>query len=169
MKDNRSRPERDNIGLSQKFAGLGRHGCSWMVKSIDKPSVSLSEASHEYLNHTFYYPGRVTWNSVSVYARRSSRARCSCHYDAGNGRLSGYSNPPKGYANAEDLANCSRNQNLQQAVLGDSYNNATGRRRRERAIEDWKLRNAWIKSVHAQWTGLQRRFSLSECKHGAKI
>lgn len=38
----------------------------FLVKKVDKPSFSISESNHSYLNHTFYYPGRVTWNDVKL-------------------------------------------------------------------------------------------------------
>ena len=38
----------------------------WFVKKVGKPSVSVSETAHTFLNHTFYYPGRVSWNSINM-------------------------------------------------------------------------------------------------------
>ena len=38
----------------------------WYAKSVTKPNMSISETSHTYLNHKFYYPGRVEWSEVSV-------------------------------------------------------------------------------------------------------
>ena len=38
----------------------------WYAKTSTKPSFSIAAAEHKYLNHTFYYPGSVTWNDVTV-------------------------------------------------------------------------------------------------------
>ena len=38
----------------------------WYAKTVTKPSFAIAAAEHKYLNHTFYYPGSVTWNDVSV-------------------------------------------------------------------------------------------------------
>ena len=38
----------------------------WYAKSVGKPSFTINAAEHKYLNHTFYYPGNVNWNTVSV-------------------------------------------------------------------------------------------------------
>ena len=38
----------------------------WMCKKVAKPSFTVSETDHTYLNHKFYYPGRVEWNTVSL-------------------------------------------------------------------------------------------------------
>ena len=39
---------------------------TYAIKSVKKPSFSVSEVPHQYVAHTFYYPGRVTWNPVDV-------------------------------------------------------------------------------------------------------
>tara|TARA_Y100000310_G_scaffold271179_1_gene285558 strand:+ start:281 stop:865 length:585 start_codon:yes stop_codon:yes gene_type:complete len=39
---------------------------TYMAKSVSKPTVSVSEISHRFINHTFWYPGRVEWDQVSV-------------------------------------------------------------------------------------------------------
>ena len=36
------------------------------AKSVQKPSFSISTAEHKYLNHTFQYPGSVTWNETAI-------------------------------------------------------------------------------------------------------
>ena len=36
------------------------------AKTAQKPSFSLGEATHAFLNHTFKFPGRVTWNDVTI-------------------------------------------------------------------------------------------------------
>lgn len=39
---------------------------AWYAKTAQKPSFAISENEHKYLNHTFYYPGGVTWNPVTI-------------------------------------------------------------------------------------------------------
>ena len=38
----------------------------WMVKSVKKPSFTVSDTSHKFLNYEFHYPGRVTWDQVDI-------------------------------------------------------------------------------------------------------
>ena len=38
----------------------------YTLKSVSKPSFSVSAAEHKFLNHTYYYPGRVEWNPISM-------------------------------------------------------------------------------------------------------
>jgi hypothetical protein len=38
----------------------------WYAKTVTKPSFQIAASEHKFLNHTFYYPGSVTWQDVSV-------------------------------------------------------------------------------------------------------
>ena len=38
----------------------------WFAKSATKPSFQIATAEHKYLNHTFFYPGTVTWQDVTL-------------------------------------------------------------------------------------------------------
>tara|TARA_R110002020_G_scaffold171938_1_gene362060 strand:+ start:568 stop:1173 length:606 start_codon:yes stop_codon:yes gene_type:complete len=38
----------------------------WYAKQVAKPTFTLAEATHEYLNHTYYYPGKITWNPIEI-------------------------------------------------------------------------------------------------------
>ena len=39
---------------------------TYAIKSVKKPSFTVSEVPHQYVAHTFYYPGRVTWNPIDI-------------------------------------------------------------------------------------------------------
>ena len=39
---------------------------TYAIKTVKKPSFTVSEVPHQFVAHTFYYPGRVTWNTVDV-------------------------------------------------------------------------------------------------------
>ena len=39
---------------------------TYAIKTVKKPSFAVSEVPHQFVAHTFYYPGRVTWNPVDV-------------------------------------------------------------------------------------------------------
>ena len=38
----------------------------WWASKVDKPGFTINAAEHKYLNHTFYYPGNVTWSEVTL-------------------------------------------------------------------------------------------------------
>lgn len=37
----------------------------WTIKKVDKPSYTVSTAEHNFINHKFYFPGRVEYNEIS--------------------------------------------------------------------------------------------------------
>tara|TARA_R110000824_G_scaffold101764_5_gene241712 strand:- start:1808 stop:2338 length:531 start_codon:yes stop_codon:yes gene_type:complete len=39
---------------------------AWIVSSVTRPSMDISTVEHQYLNHTFKFPGRAKWNDISV-------------------------------------------------------------------------------------------------------
>ena len=39
---------------------------NYAVRSADRPSYTIGETEHRFFNHTFYYPGRMTWNTITL-------------------------------------------------------------------------------------------------------
>ena len=110
----------------------------WYAKKADKPTLSFGEASHSYLNHTYYWPGRAEWNEVSVTlvdpidpALAGSMAAIV--------EAAGYRIP--------------KNANEQQTMSKASSIGPVGTVEIEqldedgKAIETWILNNAWIKEL----------------------
>ena len=49
------------------FEGLnGAADIVWFAKKVGKPSFTITESKHSYLNHNFYFPGRVEWEPISM-------------------------------------------------------------------------------------------------------
>ena len=38
----------------------------WLAVKVTRPSFTVGEAQHGYLNHNFYYPGKVEWQPVDL-------------------------------------------------------------------------------------------------------
>ena len=38
----------------------------FLAKSVDRPSYTVSSNPHKFFNHTFHYPGRVEWNTITL-------------------------------------------------------------------------------------------------------
>jgi hypothetical protein len=111
----------------------------WFVKKTNKPSLTISETPHKYLNHTFYYPGKVEWNTVTVTlvdpVSPDAAAGVSKLLEAG-----GYKVPTDSSA----LSTISKAGSV--VALGDviiDQIDASG----TRSLETWTLKNAWIKDI----------------------
>lgn len=48
------------------FQGMNGGDIVWFAKKVAKPSYTITEAKHSYLNHNFYFPGRVEWETISM-------------------------------------------------------------------------------------------------------
>lgn len=63
-------PERDpkrNFRFQVLITGIqGSEPAVWWAKKIAKPSFTVGESKHVYLGHSFYYPGKVEWEPVSM-------------------------------------------------------------------------------------------------------
>ena len=114
---------------------------AYILKKVSKPSFSVSETEHKYLNHTYWYPGRVTWNTISMTladpVEPDAAALVLSAIEA-----SGYSPlikdepTPSTMSKAKAVAALGEIQIKQIDANGDE-------------IETWTLVNAWIKDVKA--------------------
>jgi hypothetical protein len=39
---------------------------AFVLKKVSKPSFTVTETEHKYLNHTYWYPGRVEWEPITL-------------------------------------------------------------------------------------------------------
>lgn len=112
----------------------------WMCKKVSKPSFAVSETEHTYLNHKFYYPGRVEWNTVTVtladpVAPDAAKTMVDIIKNAG------YSLPlDQGKAEASTISKKNAVEAL--GTVRIHQLGADGE-----VIEEWELVNAWVKDV----------------------
>jgi len=38
---------------------------TWVVKGVNLPTITVGEATHHFLNHRFYFPGTIEYNTIS--------------------------------------------------------------------------------------------------------
>jgi hypothetical protein len=58
-----------NFRFIVEFGGINATpggSVAWYASTVQKPSFAIASAEHKYLNHTFYYPGSVTWNPITI-------------------------------------------------------------------------------------------------------
>jgi len=121
---------------------------SYLCKTVNKPQWKIAEASHEFLNHTFYFPGKVTWETISV------KIVDPLDLDAADAledilKESGYLSPDNMDINlsSDQLTTVSKARSAgANGALGEAYLrqiDANGVIR-----EQWTLKNAWIMDVN---------------------
>jgi hypothetical protein len=125
---------------------FGQSGVLWYAKTAQRPTLSFSEATHSYLNHTYYWPGRAEWSEIAITFIDPVEPDLSGDLIAALGNA-GY-RIPAGTATSElsSISKASATQSLGpnedsndvQIFMIDEGGNE---------LELWTLKHAWIKSV----------------------
>lgn len=115
----------------------------WVVKGVNLPEINVGESEHKFLNHTFYFPGTVTFNEISFTVVDAIDNNISQRIIK-NFTNSGYNTP----GNEADAGESLITKTNSVRALGDVTIEHLG------ADEDgqegkiaFKLRNAWVKQL----------------------
>jgi len=126
----------------QKNAGVGPTKTkfeSWLISKVTRPSFTISEATHAYLNHTFYFPGRLTWNDVSFTVIDAVNPDSQGQL-MGMLAASGYQ-LPRNIASPAGKGTISKESSIVNVEIEAIDSGGV-------AIDRWKLWNAWILSAN---------------------
>jgi len=118
---------------------------AYICRKVDKPTFNVTESEHTFLNHKFYYPGRVEWQEVSVTIvdpidLDAANALQEIIQDAGY-RIP---NDMDSSLSSDQLQTISKKK-FADDVMGNVFIkqiDAAGV-----IVETWQLMNTWIKSV----------------------
>tara|TARA_R110000824_G_scaffold194057_2_gene376519 strand:- start:4602 stop:5135 length:534 start_codon:yes stop_codon:yes gene_type:complete len=121
------------------FSNLGVS--EYVAKTVNKPTWTIAHEDHKFINHTFKFPGRVTWNDVN----------CTFADPGGNDDVtsvlyrlllrSGYNNPLN-----SDTAKDSVTKGEAVTSLGEVTIQQLGASG-DHILETWRLENAWASEV----------------------
>lgn len=115
-------------------------GIEVYAKKVSKPSFTIQETSHKFMNHTFYYPGRTEWNTITFSIVDTVEAK--------NAEKIMQAVVNSGYNLPTDEGQARKTQSKHSATengLGDvkiQSLKADGS-----THETWLLKNAWVKDV----------------------
>ena len=159
---------------------------SWVVTKVSQPNFEVSEQEHQFINHKFYYPGRVTWSDVSFTLVDPVTPDAADQFQKLLAR-SGYKFPNDGNLdNVTDTPSKARSVNALGKIelvlyapdprrTADSNIDSAAR---GREIGTWKLTNAWVKSItHSELsyesedlvnTEVTLRYDWAQYKKGAR-
>ena len=125
-----------------EITGFDGNSAVWWAKSAKKPSFTIAAAEHKYLNHTFHFPGNVTWDPCTM--TLVDPAGGEDGVDAMQLLLevikkTGYAIP----SDASDLNTITKSQ----GVSGTGTVKITQISGDNLTQEYWELRNAWVAKV----------------------
>ena len=121
---------------------------AWVIKSVSRPSITNNEASYKFMQHTFKFPGQTTYSDITV--------KCVDRLDVDVSKKlmnmlfqAGYIAPGSsgfatddGYKKTLAKAGFAFGPNSLGNVKIQLTHPASGA-----VVEEWILRNAWIKSL----------------------
>ena len=115
----------------------------WYAKSANKPSFSIGETPHQFINHTFYYPGRVEWQTIDI-----TLVDPSFPNDASQALMKALNN--SGYYSPTDVRSASNTIMKAEAVaaMGGQLKLKQLGANANDVVETWTLINPWIKDVN---------------------
>lgn len=115
----------------------------YLIKKVTKPGFETSMTEHKFLNHSFKYPGRVTWKEVSFTVVDAVTPN-TAHRFLKILQESGY-RTPKGAIDAGDGSAKTISKKNSVRALGTPRIHQIDH---DGAIVDtWKLYGAWVKKV----------------------
>tara|TARA_B100001094_G_scaffold190374_1_gene184372 strand:- start:6834 stop:7373 length:540 start_codon:yes stop_codon:yes gene_type:complete len=111
----------------------------WVIKTTNKPKVNINTVEHTFLNHTFKYPGRASWDPISV------TLVDPLDPDMAKTMLdrivaSGYQYP----TDENKRGTISKKASVQQGLIGVSISQINGE---GGIVETWTLTNPWVSSI----------------------
>ena len=128
-----------------EFSPNGGETLQFLAKSVERPSYTVSSNPHAFFNHTFYYPGRVTWNQISltlVDAVSPNASEILMDYLSGIG----YNNPATlEEASGRTITKSSAISAMGNLVIKEMGTDAKGT---SQAKGEWSLKNAFITEVN---------------------
>lgn len=130
---------------------------SWLITKVSQPGFQISEKEHQFLNHKFYYPGRVEWTEVKFTLVDAVSPDATSELQALLGK-SGYIYPDGvtatvGNSGGTDTISKAKataaTPDMKIQLIGPSDGSGPGLDVPSSAknIGSWTLKNAWVRDV----------------------
>jgi len=111
----------------------------WTVKTATKPKSNINVVEHSFINHTFKYPGRVTWDNITVTLVDPVEPDLAMTFLTAL-RNSGYQYPDTSNVRGSISKKKSVEDGVGSIILRQIDANGT-------PVEEWFLKNPWLVSI----------------------
>lgn len=150
--DGKIEPKRQNRWVIQ-FDGIHASNM-YFASKVARPTMEVSNKEHKFLNHTFNYPGRVSWKPISLTVVDTAGGGSDVGDNAMNKILgilqqSGYV-VPESALDGPDLGTIAKNRAISQLSGGKTDANGITIKMVSAdgvTLEKWKLKNAFITKI----------------------
>ena len=118
------------------------------MKKVARPSFSINNAEHNYINHRFYYPGRIEWSPISFTivdpVDPDTTGILMKMLMASGYRFPTDKSGTRTISKAEAVAACGGQVHISMLGAGDP---ADVENNQAKEIEKWTLHNPWVEEV----------------------
>ena len=123
---------------------------SWIARNVDRPKFDVNEQVLQFLDKKFKYPGKVTWQDVSMTLVEPVSPEINpSRILYTNLALSGYNAPSPAVATAANAGNSSADlatiSKLKSTILTFDIKLIDPQ---GAVLETWSLQNAWVKNYN---------------------
>ena len=112
----------------------------FFAKTVTRPSWTLGNHAHKFLNHTFNYPARVEWGPVDMTFVDNVDPDISAGFLHGL-KSSGYNFPETASAASQTVTKKKATEALGTIIIKQIGEDDT------KVLDAWELRNAWASEV----------------------
>lgn len=119
---------------------------NYLIKKVTRPSFEVSKSEHKFLNHTFYFPGRVKWKEVKftiVDAIDPNGAKKFLQMLEESGYRAPEGPVEAGLPTAQTVSKKRSLEALGQPIIRQINHDGE-------TIEEWVLRGAWVQDADFQ-------------------
>jgi len=115
---------------------------AWVIKKVTKPTITISEVKHSFINHSFYYPGRVEYNEIEFTLVDPVDPDMAANlleiiYNSGYELPETFEISKQTITKGEATGATAINHMYIQQIDADA-----------KTIEEWQLVNVWVKEVN---------------------
>ena len=137
-------PKRSYRFLVQ-ITGLGADDVQWWAKTFKVPSYSVTETTHNFLDNQYHFPGRVTWEEVTLelvdpQSPNAVQLTNQMIIDSGY-EIKSAADAKAGPVTLSKIKAANATSGAIRAVIVSIFNSDGD------TIEKWTLKNPWLKGV----------------------
>tara|TARA_R100000278_G_scaffold113402_1_gene91529 strand:- start:12 stop:599 length:588 start_codon:yes stop_codon:yes gene_type:complete len=114
---------------------------AYTIKTVSKPGVTVSTIEHQFLNHTFRYPGRTTWDSPISVTLVDPVDPDVARTLLNKIKNAGYVYPTDPFSSQQSMTKDVAVNTLEGCVIEQLSGDGTT------AVERWELKNAFLSKV----------------------
>ena len=135
-------PKRQHRWALELPAGAGMSSLKFFLTKTDNPSLEINETEHKFFGHSFFFPGHLTWQPITMTLVDNFGTSGTASSFAGYLQKAGYNLPDKAA-----LPQTISKDNASQGVMFLRQYKTTDKGE-AKSGETWKIFNGWFQKIN---------------------